>query len=83
MASTKRLPPFFLGGIHEGPVISLVTRVLIAVAIDILVVTAVLLAKDGATLTVVPTVAFAYIVTGALVGAVDYLFWRPRYSRAP
>ena len=57
-------------------------RVLIYVILDVLVVTIVVLAKNGVTLTVVPTIIGGDIASGALVGFVAYLFWRPQYNTA-
>ena len=62
--------------------IGLAGRVLVYVILDVLVVTTVVLAKNGVTLAVLPTVILGNIVTGALVGSVAYLFWRPRYNAA-
>jgi hypothetical protein len=61
----------------------MLSRVLFYVILDVLVVTIVVLAKNGATLGALETVIWGDIVTGALVGSVAYLFWRPRYKAAP
>ena len=63
--------------------IGMLGRVLIYVVLDVLVVTIVVLAKNGLTLTIVPTIIGGDIASGALVGLVAYLFWRPRYTAAP
>lgn len=76
----KRLPLFIWGERRRGPMIGSVGRVLVVVALDVLVVVAVVLAKDGATWAAVPTLVYGSISTGALVGAVNYLFWLPRYD---
>lgn len=81
MAGAKRLP--LLGKGRGGPLIGILGRVLIYVILDVLAVTMVVLAKNGLTSTVVPTVIGGDIATGALVGSVAYLFWRPRYRAAP
>jgi hypothetical protein len=81
MANAKRLP--LLGSGKGGPMIDMLGRVLIYVILDVLVVTIVVLAERGVTLTVVPTVIGGDIASGALVGSVAYLFWRPRYKAAP
>ena len=81
MTDAKRLP--LLGKGRGGPMIGLLGRVLIYVILDVLVVTVVVLAKRGATLNVVPTVVGGDVASGALVGLVAYLFWRPRYKAAP
>jgi len=72
-----------LGNGKGGPMIGMLGRVLIYVILDVLVVTIVVLAKNGVTMTVVPTVIGGEIASGALVGSVTYLFWRPRYKAAP
>jgi hypothetical protein len=63
--------------------IGLFGRVLFYVLLDVLVVTIIALAKDGATSAAVPTLVAGDIVTGLLVGSFAYLFWRPRYRAAP
>jgi len=79
MANTKRLPLFILNGKHKGPMISLVTRVLIVVAVNILVVTVILLTKFGVTWNAVSTAVWGIPISSAIVASVNYLFWRPRY----
>jgi hypothetical protein len=81
MTSAKKLPLLGKGG--GGPLIGMLSRVLFYVILDVLVVTIVVLAKNGATLGALETVIWGDIVTGALVGSVAYLFWRPRYKAAP
>jgi len=81
MTSAKKLPLLGKGG--GGPLIGMLSRVLFYVILDVLVVTIVVRAKNGATLGALETVIWGDIVTGALVGSVAYLFWRPRYKAAP
>ena len=81
MANAKRLS--FFGEGRGGPMVGLFGRVLFYVLLDVLLVTIVVLAKRGATLAAVPTVIGGDIASGALVGLVAYLFWRPRYNVAP
>ena len=76
----NRLPLFILNGKQKGPMVSLVTRLLIVVAVYVFVVTMVLLLRvNEVTLTVLGFVAVWIIVP---VG-VSYLYWRPRYRDAP
>lgn len=84
MAETKRqeLPVFVAGGKHKGPLISLVTRLIIVavVTLFISVVTAILLIREGgATRNVVPVMVFAIIIPATLAVIINYLYWRPRY----
>jgi hypothetical protein len=81
MTGAKKLPLLGKGG--GGPMIGMLGRVLFYVILDVLVVTIVVLAKNGATLGALETGIWGDIVTGALVGSVAYLFWRPRYKAAP
>lgn len=80
MGNAKRLP--FLGKGRGGPMIGMLARVLFYVVLDVLVVTVVVLARRGVTLAAVPTVIGGDIASGALVGLVAYLFWRPQYNAA-
>jgi len=84
MADTKRqeLPIFIVGGKRKGPLISLVTRLLIVAAVTIsisMVVAILLIRKFGATWNVVPVMVFTIIVPATIAVAVNYLYWRPRY----
>lgn len=81
MTSAKKLP--LLGKGRGGPMIGMLSRVLFYVILEVLVVTIVVLAKNGETLGALETVVWGDIVTGALVGSVAYLFWRPRYKATP
>lgn len=64
----------------KGHMISLVTRMLIVfvvVAFILAVVAILLVQKYGTTWVVVPL-----IIIGALIIAINYLYWRPRYKCA-
>jgi hypothetical protein len=86
MTGAKKLP--FLGKGRGGPMIGMLGRLLFYVILDVLVVTIVVLAKHGARLGALGAldpleVILGDVVSGALVGSVAYLFWRPRYKAAP
>jgi uncharacterized paraquat-inducible protein A len=67
----------------KGHMISFATRLLTvaAVTISISVVTAILLIqKFGVTWNVLSVMVFVFIVPATLAVAINYLYWRPRYS---
>jgi len=80
MADAKRLP--LLGKGRGGPMIGMLGRVLFYVVLDVVVVTAVVLVKDGMSLNALLKIISGNMITGGLVGLVAYLFWLPRYRAA-
>jgi len=81
MPASKRLP--LLGPGRGGPKVGVLGRVLFYVIIDVLVVTTVVLAKEGVTLEAVAKAVVGDMITGALVGLVAYQFWSPQYDAVP
>jgi hypothetical protein len=73
----NRLPLFILKGKQKGPMISLVTRLLIVATVYVSVVTAILILLPAQRVTLLTVVAL--IIWGIVPIGVSYLFWRPRY----
>ena len=73
----NRLPLFILNGKQKGPMISLVTRLLIVATVYVSVVAAILILLPAQRVTLLTVVAL--IIWGIVPIGVSYLFWRPRY----
>ena len=80
MANKKRLPLFTLNGKHKGPMISLITRLLIVAAVFVSVVSVVLILHMQEGKLTWPTL-LGLIMVGIIVMVINYLFWRPRYKK--
>ncbi len=82
MANRKRLPLFFPNSKYsKGPMVSLVGRLLIVVAVYVFVVALILLVHTNMlTLYVSPTVFGILALWIVVPVGVSYLYWRPRYN---
>jgi hypothetical protein len=71
MSNVKRLPLFVLGDYRKGPLISLVGRVLLAIAYSVVILGLISAALGS----------WFYLVATPIPILASYLFWYPQYRR--
>ncbi len=76
----NRLPLFILNGKQKGPMISLVTRLVIVAAVYVFVVAVILVVRANELRSHTSPTVFGIFALWIIVPiGVSYLYWRPRY----